>query len=256
MAGFLGMGNFQKPGKGVKKDEPEKKRFFQFFDLFFRKITRLIQLNLLYLLFCIPIITIGPATAAMTKILRYYVEEKPVFLLSDFWEAFKENFLQGLLFGVLQIAGIVAVYQAFFYYYIKTHENGLYWILIGLIIAVIILSLFASYYTYLMMVSVRLTFWQILKNSYMFAFIGIRTNVLTLLFSTGVLVASILLIPYSLPVVLLLTFSFSGLVCAFNMRPYIYRYLMKPYYDYAGIPNPYEPQEKEEEEPVFQDTVQ
>ena len=51
MAGFLGMGNFQKPGKGVKKEEPEKKRFFQFFDLFFRKITRLIQLNLLYLLF-------------------------------------------------------------------------------------------------------------------------------------------------------------------------------------------------------------
>ena len=64
------------------------------------------------------------------------------------------------------------------------------------LIIVTILSLFASYYTYLMMVSVRLTFWQILKNSYMFAFIGIRTNVLTLLFSTGVLVASILLIPY------------------------------------------------------------
>ena len=93
MAGFLGMGNFQKPGKGVKKEEPEKKRFFQFFDLFFRKITRLIQLNLLYLLFCIPIITIGPATAAMTKILRYYVEEKPVFLCSEFWAAFKENFV-------------------------------------------------------------------------------------------------------------------------------------------------------------------
>ena len=54
MAGFLGFGNFQKPGKGVKKNEPEKKRFFQFFELFFRKLTKLIQLNLLYLLFCIP----------------------------------------------------------------------------------------------------------------------------------------------------------------------------------------------------------
>ena len=255
MAGVLGFGNFQKPGKGVKKNEPEKKRFFQFFELFFRKLTKLIQLNLLYLLFCIPIITIGPATAAMMKILRYYVEEKPVFMLSDFWAAFKENFLQGLLIGILQIVGIWAVYEAFLFYYTRAQLNGLYWILIGLIIAITILSLFAGYYVYLMMVSVRLTFWQLIKNSYMFAFIGIRTNVLTLLFSTGFLVCSILFIPYTIIVLLLITFSFSNLICAFNMRPYVYRYLMKPYYEYAGIPNPYEPQEQEEE-PVFQDTTE
>ena len=35
MAGFLGFGNFQKPGKGVKKNEPEKKRFFNFLSFFF-----------------------------------------------------------------------------------------------------------------------------------------------------------------------------------------------------------------------------
>ena len=81
MGGFLGFGNYEKPGKGVGKNEREKKRFFQFFDLFFRKLGRLVQLNLLYILFCIPVVTIGPATAAMTKILREYTLERPVFFV-------------------------------------------------------------------------------------------------------------------------------------------------------------------------------
>lgn len=57
--GFLGFGNYSKPGKGVKKGEPEKKRFFLFFELYFRKISKLIQLNLVFVLFCIPAIAVG-----------------------------------------------------------------------------------------------------------------------------------------------------------------------------------------------------
>lgn len=255
MAGFLGFGNYQKPGKGVKKEEREKKRFFQFFDLFFRKFGKLVQLNLLFLLFSLPIVTIGPALAAMTKILRYYTEEKPVFLFSDFINAFKENFMQGFLFSILQGGAIFAIVQAFLFYYVKSFENGFFWIAVVLIFLVGVVSLFASFYTYIMMVSVNLTFWQILKNAYMFAFLGIRTNLLTLLFSTGVLVASLLLIPLSLPVILLLTFSLSSFICVFNTRPYVYRYLMKPYYEMAGIKNPYEPEEETEGTSVFEDDI-
>lgn len=43
-----------RPGKGVEKEEMEKNRFFVFFDVFFRKFMRFVQLNVLYLLFCIP----------------------------------------------------------------------------------------------------------------------------------------------------------------------------------------------------------
>ena len=48
------MFNYSKPGPGVEKEEQQKRRFFLFFELFFRKFWKLIQLNLLYLLFWIP----------------------------------------------------------------------------------------------------------------------------------------------------------------------------------------------------------
>ena len=124
--GFLGLGNYAKPGKGVRKDEPKKKRFFLFFELYFRKFVKLVELNLLYLLFCIPVITIGPATAAMTKITRCYTLEKPVFLFSDFWDAFKENFKQGLAVGLIQLFFLVCIAVAFVFYFRRAGQNSLY----------------------------------------------------------------------------------------------------------------------------------
>lgn len=54
MAGFFGIGDFTKEGKGVDKDAPKKRGIFAFFELFFRKFWRLCKLNMLYLLACIP----------------------------------------------------------------------------------------------------------------------------------------------------------------------------------------------------------
>lgn len=48
MAGFLGFGNYDKPGKGVGKDEPQKHAFFYFFELYFRKFWKIIEANLLF----------------------------------------------------------------------------------------------------------------------------------------------------------------------------------------------------------------
>ncbi len=51
------MGMFQwymKEGKGVEKDEPQKRGFFRFMDIFFRKFWRFLRLNLIYVLLSIP----------------------------------------------------------------------------------------------------------------------------------------------------------------------------------------------------------
>lgn len=62
MAGFFGMFNYEKPGPGVSKDEPEKHGLFLFFDIFFRKFWNLVKLNMLYFvsvfLFYIPLVLV------------------------------------------------------------------------------------------------------------------------------------------------------------------------------------------------------
>lgn len=45
-----------KPGRGISKDEPEKRRFFLFFELFGSKIGKLMQLNLIYTLALVPLL--------------------------------------------------------------------------------------------------------------------------------------------------------------------------------------------------------
>jgi len=57
MAGFFG-GGYDKPGKGVEKDEIEKRGPFKFFELIARKFWRYVTLNLIYVLACIPTILI------------------------------------------------------------------------------------------------------------------------------------------------------------------------------------------------------
>lgn len=50
--------SFDKPGKGIDKDAPEKRSFFRFFDIFFRKFWKLISVNLLYLVTALPTLAI------------------------------------------------------------------------------------------------------------------------------------------------------------------------------------------------------
>ncbi|WP_143826222.1 DUF624 domain-containing protein [Scatolibacter rhodanostii] len=45
--GFLGFGNYNKPGPGVSKDEPPKAAPVRYFEIYGRKFTKLIQTNLL-----------------------------------------------------------------------------------------------------------------------------------------------------------------------------------------------------------------
>lgn len=251
MAGFLGFGNYAKPGKGVGRDEPQKKRFFYFFDLYFRKLTRLIQLNLLYLLFCLPIITIGPATAAMVKIARYYVEEKPVFLWSDFWEAFKSNFKQGFFVGILSAVLTFAVSQAFIFYYAKSFENGLYWIPLVMIGFLSLLLVFSSFYVYLVMVTVEVNFFALLKNSLMLCFLGAKTNWLTLIFLVVITIPSVF---FPIPIMLLFTFSTAAFLICFNSFQYVYEFLIRPYYLANGLEDPYEEKDLKEES-IFEDTI-
>lgn len=56
MAGFFGLFDFAKPGKGVEKDAPEKHPFFLFFELVWRKFGRLILLNLIFFIVILPLV--------------------------------------------------------------------------------------------------------------------------------------------------------------------------------------------------------
>ena len=98
---------YDEPGRGIPKAPVEKKGFFKFMEIYGRRGWKLVQLNLIYLLALIPIVTFGPATAAMTKVCRNWSQERNAFVWEDFWEAFRKNFKQGFIMGLIDLLFIV-----------------------------------------------------------------------------------------------------------------------------------------------------
>ncbi len=257
MAGFFGIGDYESAGAGIPKNAPKKKRIFIFFQILFNKIWQIFFLNLLYLIFCIPIVTIGPATTAMMKILRNFSIEKPTFIFSDFLDAFKKNFKQSFIIGILDLFIFGSVGLGFYIYPLIAKQSGDIWYIpFAITLSIGITFLIMNFYIYLMILSTDLSIKNIIKNSFFLSFMSLKINIVILILSVFFIVVPIFLVYINFLFILFLPFfplSFIGFIIAFNIYPIIMKYVIKPYYDKIGQPVPGELQNDENEEKLFQD---
>ena len=67
---------------------------------FLGKMTDILILNVLMVIFCIPIITIGPTLAA-GHYAALKIHRGESYVVRNFWKSFKENFVQGIGIGLI-----------------------------------------------------------------------------------------------------------------------------------------------------------
>lgn len=90
-----------------KRRRMEMDRFFNMDNKFFTAMNRiadLIILNLLCLVLCIPVITIGPALTALFYMTLKMVRNEESYIVRGFFHSFKENFRQGLVINLIMLA--------------------------------------------------------------------------------------------------------------------------------------------------------
>lgn len=229
--------DYMREGKGVEKGPDFRPKIVVFFDIYFRKFWNLIVLNLLYIAFCIPIVTIGPATAAMTKILRNYAREEHAFIWYDFWETFKKNFWTGLVVGVINSVAVVIIYFDYVIYMqmLSNSQTSSTFTSISLAVLLLIVTtlLFMNYYIYVLMVTFKLKFTQLIKNSFIFAWAGFFRNLLiTIIIGIITLICLVTILgqsPASFFVVLFVIFMYfstCGFVCNFITYPLIKKHMI------------------------------
>jgi uncharacterized membrane protein YesL len=98
-------------GPGIDRNAPPKQGFALLLDVIVRNWWELIQLNLLVILFSLPLVTLPAALVAAARICGLMLEDRTVYLGRDFLEAFRGRFLKATLLGVLVIAAIgTAIY--------------------------------------------------------------------------------------------------------------------------------------------------
>lgn len=238
--------NYNTAGPGIPKMPQEKKGFFKFMEVFGRHFWDLVFLNLLYIVFCIPIVTIGPATAGLIKVARNYSQERSCFMFHDFWKAFKSNFKQTLVIGLVDIIlAIWAVYMIVFYYNFSLYYD------IGKVLLVVSISLMLivflmHFYIYLLIVSTNLKMKQVLKNAFLLTSVGLKATLISFFTIIGVLAFMLLMImtasyagiTIDLVIIAGIVFSFLAFVICYNCYPIIRKYVIQPYYDKRGEKNP------------------
>ncbi|WP_417718156.1 YesL family protein, partial [Ruminococcus sp.] len=253
-------GNYNTPGRGVLKAPQEKKGIFKFFEVYGRHMWKLMELNLLYFVFCIPLtlmvilmlmtsnpiwlllaipsVLVGPATAAMTKVCRNYSQERNAFLLHDFWDSFKKNFKQGTIMGAIDIIFAIGFMVGIPMYKYWAEQNSMIYIPFVICISCLIVFFMMHFYIYLMISSTNLNMKQIIKNSFYLVSLGIKQSLWSLLASLIVIVMMYLFLPYSLFILPFWPLSFICFVTCFNCYPVIRKHVIQPYYDQRGESNP------------------
>ncbi|MDD2362122.1 MAG: DUF624 domain-containing protein [Oscillospiraceae bacterium] len=270
MAGFFGLFDYSKPGPGVQKDGPKKKSFVIFFEIFTRKFWKLITVNLLYVLFSLPVVTVGLANAGLAYVTRNFAREKHAFVYADFVDTIKKNWKQALIIGLINlVVTIILIFDIVFFF--NGEKEILGYVMLALILSIYLIFSFMKYYMHIMVITFKLTIKQIYKNSFIFATAGLLRNLmLFIIFGLCYALAAVIYFSFTPVGILVILFMYIFLFPAFRMLlinytvfPLIKKHMIDPYYkehpdedkEAKRALNILEDDEEDEEERVFEDTL-
>ncbi|WP_185806905.1 YesL family protein [Bacillus salinus] len=183
--------------------ERQTNMFYQILSIF----TSFFLLNLMWLIVCLPIITIFPATSALFGTVRRWTKDGfDVGILRVFIQQFKENFKKSFIIGIFWLAAFVILYMDV--YIVLQNEFIGRGIVIALVLLLVLLFAFTTVYVFFVLVNYELTIIHTLKNA---LFLAISHLNYTVIFIGMILIG--LIITYYFTFFLLIF----GSVLAFSM---------------------------------------
>lgn len=189
--------------------------------------------------------TLGPVTCGVTRILRSVVKGEPVFFFQDIKDTIKKNLRQSIIIGVLDsVFMMLIVYNIRFFkalvdYGGSSFVNGImFWATIFIAFCYLIMRM----YIYPLLITFRLSIVKILKNAFIFTFLGFGRNLLALLAIAFViafnLMLAVLLPPVGVLLPIIFTFGLIMFIMTYAAWPKIDEIMIKPYYYPDGTPRP------------------
>ncbi len=138
-------------------------------------------LVVIFVLVGLSYVVLGPVHAGLTYVLRNYAREEHAFIWSDFWEHARKNWKQATATMALSILTAVLLPLAFRFYLTQIAQPILRTVLATLMIIIALLWTFMLMYLYQMMITIELSFKNLLRNAFLFAIFRLPFNLLILL---------------------------------------------------------------------------
>lgn len=138
------------------------------------------QFMILFIMLVTVVFKSGPASAAFSYLSKCMANEEHVWVFSDFFKQFKENFLKSIIVLVIDLAAIFIFFNAFAVYlslYKSTH-NMIYFVLLSLMAIVVMFYTFMHGYVYQMIATFDNKLRILYKNAFILAFAKFPQNFL------------------------------------------------------------------------------
>lgn len=177
------------------------------FIAFLNKAADLVVLNFLYIICCIPVVTIGAATTALYYVTLRMAKNEEGYITKDFFRSFKENFRQAtIIWLILLCLGIVFGGEFFI---INRMEGTVAFVIECILCLGILLFAFEMLYAFPVLSRFENTIKNTMKNALFISILQIPKTLAMLVFSIIPIVMVLASLRW-LPLVAALGFSVAG----------------------------------------------
>ncbi|WP_167955208.1 YesL family protein [Anaerosporobacter faecicola] len=174
--------------------------FFQFMNT----LAEYILLNFLWLICCLPIVTIGASTTALYYVTMQTAREEHGYIARNFFRSFKENFKQSTIIWLIMLfLGAVLTFNVSFWFTMKSTIGNI----LGTLISIaLLLFVFTLFYVFPILARFENTVKQTMKNALFISLQNLKQTILITI--TNVLMV---VLAYVLPIfsIFLILFGFA-----------------------------------------------
>jgi uncharacterized membrane protein YesL len=215
--------DYATPGPGIDPDEPEKTGPARLFQIFQIECGTLLKLNLLFLVTCIPVVTIPPALYAMNAVARRMVLDETVDCLYHYKMAWKENWKRA--YAAFFLTALLLVFSGFgAWFYLRQAESSLIFFLPFLLCSTVLLVVVLSSAYLFGVLSTGRNMRESLRMAVLLGVGRPFRAILAVLCWYGIPTLAILEIPISLAFLFLIGFSVPCLLGNFFLRTVLKQY--------------------------------
>lgn len=152
---------------------------------FLTRLFDLILLNILFVICCIPIITIGASVSAAYQVIFKIIDKKDPYIVKNFFSAFKENFKQATLLWILLLIAGLCINAALFVIYNVLDKKFEFLLILVFLLFFIVVSV--AVYAFPLMSRYQNNMTQLLKNALSISVTNIPATVIIAVFPLGLL---------------------------------------------------------------------
>lgn len=191
---------------------------------FLSRVTDIFILNIIFLITCIPIVTIGPALTALYSITLKMIKSEESYVFTGYFKAFKENFKISFFSWLILLALFILSYADYRISKVLPHNFGA--ILSTFFFVMFFMCSLTTLYLFPYIARFKGTLKQSFKNAILIAIASLPYTLLLIVITVAFVFVALLLVPlqYAILIWLLCGFALLALLQSWVFRRIFVKY--------------------------------